>query len=144
MLIPILRSGALYILWRRHIRQRAFGGVIAVLGVLAVNLIHSEALAFFTATDRINLAPIAFYIRWLGWLTAGIAYLWFVERKIAKASKAARSKNDGSAKAQRFKAKSSPPKPVEHNDGFDALRHNRPLRSRADTMLERKKRENRD
>lgn len=138
MLIPLLRSGVLYMIWRRHIRQRALGLVITVFIILAVNLIQSEALAFFKATEKLDLAPLAFYFRWLGWLAAGIGYVWFVERKIAKASKAAGAQREGSAKAK------APAKPVEHHDGFDALRHNAPLRSRADIMLERKKREHRD
>jgi hypothetical protein len=136
MLIPLLRSGALYMIWRRHIRQRALGLVVTVLIILAVNLIQSEALAFFVATDKLDLAPLAFYFRWLGWLSAGVGYMWFIERKIAKASKAADAQRGGSAKP--------PTKPVAHHDGFDALRHNAPLRSRADMMLERKKCAHRD
>tara|TARA_R110001592_G_scaffold61158_2_gene186167 strand:- start:6410 stop:6841 length:432 start_codon:yes stop_codon:yes gene_type:complete len=143
MLIPLLRSGVLYMIWRRHIRQRALGLVVTVFIILAVNLIQSEALAFFKATEKLDLAPQAFYFRWLGWLAAGIGYVWFVERKIAKASKAASAQRDGSAMTSRAKTK-PPAKPVEHHDGFDALRHNAPLRSRADIMLERKKREHRD
>ena len=144
MLMPLLRSGVLYMLWRRHIRQRALGLVVIVLLVLAVNLIHSEALAFFHATDRLNQAPLAFYFRWLGWLAAGIGYLWFVERRIAKAAKVARTQNDVSGKALRSKAKSEPVKPIEQHDGFDALRNSTPLRSRAEIMLERKKRDKPD
>ncbi|MEX1669640.1 hypothetical protein AB4876_12040 [Zhongshania guokunii] len=141
MLIPLLRSGVLYMIWRRHIRQRALGIIVTVLMVLAVNLIHSEAVAFFKATERLDLTPLAFYFRWLGWLTAGIAYLCFVERKIIRAGRSARGQKDGLGKAPRSPAKPTPSKPVEQHDGFDALRHNAPLRSRAELMLERKKRD---
>ncbi|WP_373079596.1 hypothetical protein [Zhongshania sp.] len=139
MLIPLLRSGVLYMIWRRHIRQRALGLIITVLAVLAVNLIHSEAFAFFKATEQLELAPLAFYFRWLGWLAAGLGYLWLVERKIAKAAKVARTQRNDSAKP-----KTAAPKPIEQHDGFDALRNNTPLRSRAEIMLERKKREKSD
>lgn len=141
MLIPILRSGVLYMIWRRHIRQRALGLVVTVLAVLAVNLIHSEAVAFFKATERLDLTPLAFYFRWLGWLMAGVGYLWFVERKISKAAKVAKTQSTGSGKA---KTKPAATKPVEQHDGFDTLRHNAPLRSRAGIMLERKKRDQAD
>ena len=136
MLVPLLRSGVLYMIWRRHIRKRALGLIITVLAVLAVNLIHSEAFAFFKATEQLERAPLAFYFRWIGWLTAGFGYLWFVERKIAKAAKVARTQRNDSAKP-----KTAAPKPIEQYDGFDALRNNKPLRSRAEIMLERKKRD---
>ncbi|WP_320837048.1 hypothetical protein [Zhongshania sp.] len=141
MLMPILRSGVLYVIWRRHIRQRALGLIVTVLAVFAVNLIHSEAFAFFKATERLDLAPLAFYFRWLGWLLAGIGYLWFVERKIAKASKAARVQKNGAGKSPRQANKAAKNTPIEQHDGFDALRNNTPLRSRSEIMLERKKRD---
>ena len=128
-------------IWRRHIKQRALGIIVTVLLVLAVNLIHSEAVAFFKATERLDLTPLAFYFRWLGWLLAGAGYLWFIERRIAKTTQANKAQNKGSEKGQ-SKAKAA--KPAEQNDGFDALRHNAPLRSRADIMLERKKRDKAD
>jgi hypothetical protein len=143
MLIPLLRSGALYLMWRRHIRQRALGLIITVLLVFAVNLIHSEAVAFFKATERLELTPLAFYFRWLGWLTAGTGYLWFVERKIAKAAKLARAHSNDTGKVKRSKPKPSK-KSLEQHDGFDALRHNTPLRSRAEIMLDQKKRDSAD
>ncbi|WP_295875109.1 hypothetical protein [uncultured Zhongshania sp.] len=140
MLIPLLRSGVLYMIWRRHIKQRALGIIATVLFVLAVNLIHSEALAFFSATNKSTLAPFAFYFRWLAWLAAGLSYLWFVERKIAKTAKAQRN-----ASSKKTQPQSKPEaKPIEQHDGFDSLRHNTPLRSRADIMLERKKRDKPD
>ena len=142
MLVPLLRSGVLYMIWRRHIRQRALGIVVTVLLVLAVNLIHSEAVAFFKATERLDLTPLAFYFRWLGWLLAGAGYLWFIERRIAKkTTQANKAQNKASVKNQ---TKAKAVKPAEQNDGFDALRHNAPLRSRADIMLERKKRDKAD
>ncbi|CAA0080618.1 Uncharacterised protein [Zhongshania aliphaticivorans] len=141
MLIPILRSGALYLLWRRHIRRRAFGLIVTAALILAVNLIHSEALAFFSATERLDLAPLAFYFRWCAWLIAGIGYLWFVERKLAKDAQQNRSKTNKDLN----KSKDSiPAKPVEQHDGFDALRHNAPLRSRAEILMEQKRREKSD
>lgn len=143
MLIPLLRSGVLYLIWRRHIRQRAIGIIVTVLLVLIVNLIHSEALAFFKATERLNLAPTAFYFRWFGWLATGIGYLWFVERKIAKAGKAAQARANDTGKSPRAQGKPAA-KPVEQHDGFDALRHNTPLRSRAEIMLDQKKRDTPD
>ncbi|WP_269618684.1 hypothetical protein [Zhongshania sp. BJYM1] len=140
MLIPLLRSGVLYMIWRRHIRQRALGMVVTALLILAVNLIHSEALAFFSATEKSNLAPLAFYFRWLGWILAGVGYLWFVERKISKAAKSARAENKDSGKSPHSRAKVVIEEPIEKHDGFDSLRHNTPLRSRAEIMLEQKKR----
>ncbi|MBW2940581.1 hypothetical protein [Zhongshania aquimaris] len=140
MLIPLLRSGVLYMIWRRHIKQRALGIIATVLFVLAVNLIHSEALAFFSATDKSTLAPFAFYFRWLAWLAAGVSYLWFVERKIAKTAEAQRN-----ASSKKNQPQNKPKaEPIEQHDGFDSLRHNTPLRSRADIMLERKKRDKPD
>ena len=141
MLAPLLRSGVLYMIWRRHIKQRALGIIVTVLLVLAVNLIHSEAVAFFKATERLDLTPLAFYFRWLGWLLAGAGYLWFIERRIAKTTQANKAQNKASEKNQ---TKAKAVKPAEQNDGFDALRHNASLRSRADIMLERKKRDQAD
>ncbi|MBB5188877.1 hypothetical protein HNQ57_003174 [Zhongshania antarctica] len=141
MLMPLLRSGVLYVIWRRHIRQRALGIIVTVLAILAVNLIHTEAFAFFKATERLELAPLAFYFRWLGWLLAGIGYLWFVERKIAKASKADRVQKNGAGKSPRQENKAAKNTLIEQHDGFDALRNNTPLRSRSEIMLERKKRD---
>ncbi len=143
MLIPLLRSGALYLLWRRHIRQRAVGIITTILLVLAVNLVHAEALAFFKATERLSLAPMAFYFRWIGWLAAGIGYLWLVERKITKASEAAQARANDIGKNPRAQGKPAA-KPVEQHDGFDALRHSAPLRSRAEIMLDQKKRDTPD
>ncbi|MFT4917393.1 MAG: hypothetical protein ACI8RU_000001, partial [Zhongshania aliphaticivorans] len=88
--------------------------------------------------------PLAFYFRWLGWLLAGIGYLWFVERKIAKASKVTRAQKNGAGKSPRQANQAETKKPKEQHDGFDALRNNTPLRSRAEIMLERKKREKSD
>jgi|GEM_PF-3365547 len=144
MLMPLLRSGVLYVIWRRHIRQRALGIIVTLLAILAVNLIHTEAFAFFKATERLDLAPLAFYFRWLGWLLAGIGYLWFVERKIAKASNVTRAQKNGAGKSPRPANQAETKKPKEQHDGFDALRNNTPLRSRAEIMLERKKREKSD
>ncbi|WP_373090276.1 hypothetical protein [Zhongshania sp.] len=144
MLMPLLRSGVLYVIWRRHIRQRALGLVVTVFTVFAVNLVHSEAFAFFKATEQLDRAPLAFYFRWLGWLLTGIGYLWFVERKIAKASKASCAQKNGAGKSPRQANHAETKKPEKQHDGFDALRNNTPLRSRAEIMLERKKHEKSD
>lgn len=84
MLPALLRTGALIVFWRRYLRQRIKGLLLATAATALVILGHSEALAYFKATGKTAFNAWAFYFRWTGWAIVAVVYYVKVERPLIR------------------------------------------------------------
>ncbi|MBB3048918.1 hypothetical protein FHR99_003192 [Litorivivens lipolytica] len=136
MLTPLLRTGAFYLIWRRYLRPRFRGALFATTAILAINLVHHEALAFFRETGHTEYAAYSFYARWALWFLVAINYFVFVEHSLRRNAAPEQSQRKPPA---RTKLPEQPEQIDPLDDGFDDVRHLPRVRTRTEMILEAKK-----